>query len=96
MIDEQTRRYATGHSWFWPALATIAVLVALLALRWLAVQTRSDTIGHIGLESDPRHGVTRLSAGAATGALEDDLSASSYVQRVNATVTGAPPPRSWR
>ena len=90
VIDEQTRRYASSHSWFWPALAAIAVVVALLALRWLAVQTRSDAIRHIGLEPDPRHGVTRLSAGAATAALEDDLSASSYVQRVNATVTGAP------
>jgi hypothetical protein len=90
VIDEQTRRYAAGHWWFWPALAAIAVVVAVLALRWLAVQTRSDAIGHIGLEPDPRHGVTRLSAGAATGAFEDDLSASPYVQRVNATVTGAP------
>jgi hypothetical protein len=90
VIDEQTRRYATSQSWFWPALAATAVVAALLALRWLAVQTRSDAIRHIGLEPDPRHGVTRLSAGAATGALEDDLSASPYVQRVNATATGAP------
>ena len=90
VTDQQTRRYAADHWWFWPALAAAAVVIAVLALRWLAVQTRTGAIGHIGLEPDPRHGITRLSAGAATAALEDDLSASSYVQRVNATVTGAP------
>ena len=90
VTGEQTRRFAAAHSWFWPALAAIAAVIALLALRWLAVQTRTDAIRHIGLEPDPGHGVTRLSARAATGALEDDLSASPYVQRVNATITGAP------
>jgi hypothetical protein len=90
VTDEQTRRYASSHFWFWPAIAATAGVVALLALRWLAAQTRSDAIRHIGLEPDPRHGVTRLSAAAATGAFEDDLSASPYVQRVHATVTGTP------
>jgi hypothetical protein len=90
VTDQQIRRYAADHWWFWPAAAALAVVIAALALRWIAVQTRTDAIRHIGLEPDPRHGVTRLPAGAATGALEDDLSASPYVQRVNATVTGAP------
>lgn len=90
VVDEHTRHYAASQSWFWPVVAVLAVAAGLLALRWLAVQTRSDSIRHIGLEPDPRHGVTRLSAVAATGALEDDLSASPYVQRATAHLTGVP------
>jgi hypothetical protein len=80
----------TSQSWFWPAAAAAVIVIALLALRWLAVQTSSDAIGHIGLEPDPRHGVTRLAAAAATGALEHDLSASPNVQRAHATLAGHP------
>ncbi|MCW2912846.1 MAG: hypothetical protein JWN52_914 [Actinomycetia bacterium] len=89
-LAEHTRRYPAGHWWFWPAIAAATAVIALLALRWLALQTRTDTIHHLKLEADTRHGTTRLPACAATTALQDDLTASPYIQRANATLTGTP------
>ncbi|MEU5030735.1 hypothetical protein [Streptomyces milbemycinicus] len=89
LIDEQARRYAADHWWFWAAVAACAALLALLALWWLAAQAHTDAIHHINAEPDPRHGATHLSARAATEALEEDLTASPYVRRAKATLTGA-------
>jgi hypothetical protein len=63
-------------------------VITLLTLRWLAVQARTDAVGDIALETSPRRGATRLPGRVLTDALEDDLTASPYVQRVNAILTG--------
>lgn len=89
VTDQPTRDFATDQPWFWPALAAVLVLVALLALRWLAVQTRTGAVGTLRLEPDPSLGVTRLPARAVTGALEDDLSRSPYLGRAHARLTGS-------
>jgi hypothetical protein len=77
-----------GHWWFWLVIAIIAAVIALLALRWLTVQTRADIIRELKMEPDTRHGTTRLPARAASAALQDDLTASPCIQRANATLTG--------
>ena len=89
LTDQHVRRYPTSQSWFWPVVAGVTVMIALLALRWLAVQARTDAVGDITLETRPRRGTTRLPAQALTDALEDDLTASPYVQRVNAILSGS-------
>ncbi|MEU6039801.1 alkaline shock response membrane anchor protein AmaP [Actinomadura sp. NPDC047616] len=90
VLGEPTRRVAADHWWFWPALAVAAAVIALLALGWLAAQTRTQTVRHVSLEPDPRHGATHLPAQAATHALEDDLTSSPQIHRAHATLTGAP------
>jgi hypothetical protein len=88
VTNQRVRTFAADHMWFWIALAAAAILIALLALRWLAVQTRTEAIRTIRLEPDPRHGGTTLSARTLTAALRDDLGESPYLRRTQATLTG--------
>lgn len=81
VVSGQVAAYAAGHPWFWPALAVAALVVEVLALRWLLLQGRTDTIRYVNLEEDPGRGATHLSARAAAGALEDDLEESMRGQR---------------
>lgn len=88
VIEPRTSEFAAEQTWFWVVLAVVLIVIALLALRWLALQTRSDSLGRLRLESDPRRGVTTMPAGAATGALEHDLAGSPYLRRASASLNG--------
>ncbi|WP_424530230.1 alkaline shock response membrane anchor protein AmaP [Sphaerisporangium viridialbum] len=102
VVSPPVAAYAAGHGWFWPALAVLALVVELLALRWFLLQGRLDGIRYLSLEPDPGHGATHLSARAAASALEDDIEESmrearpareqgaARGQRVRATLGGAP------
>jgi hypothetical protein len=90
VTNQRVRAFAADHLWLWLALAAAATLIALLALRWLAVQTRTEAIGAIRVEPDSRHGGTTLPAGTLTAALRDDLDESLYLRRTQATLTGHP------
>lgn len=90
ILTQHTRHYATGHWWFWPAITAATTVIALLALRWLAVQTRTTTLHHLNLEADSRHGTTRLPAHAATTALHHDLTTSPHIHHTHPTLTGTP------
>jgi hypothetical protein len=90
VTEEPLRDFAADQPWFWWLLAIVLIVIALLALRWLGVQARTDTVRELRLESDPRHGSTMMAAGAATGALEDDLASSPYLRRAQAGLNGSP------
>ena len=90
LISSYLRQYPRNHRWFWPAGAGVAVLVALLALRWLSIQGATGAIRRLPLETDDRGGTTHLPARAATAALEQDLAASPDLPRVRAILTGTP------
>lgn len=88
VTNQRVRAFAADHMWLWIALAVVAILIALLALRWLVVQTRSESLGTLRLESDTRRGGTTLPAGALTAELRRDLDESLYPRRTSATLTG--------
>lgn len=90
IIDQATQAFPARQGWFWPVLAVIMVGIALLALRWLLVQTRTGAVGTLRLEPDPAQGAIRLPARAVTGALADDLAASPSLRRPRARLTGSP------
>ncbi|GAA3796418.1 hypothetical protein GCM10022226_14640 [Sphaerisporangium flaviroseum] len=96
VVSKAIAAYTARNSWFWPALAIVALLVTLLALRWLLHQARTGTIRYVNLEPDPGHGATHLSSRAAAAALEDDVADSVHQEgaarseRVHATLDGAP------
>src|ERR1700749_2953041 len=79
IIDKPTRHWVSDQPWFWPTVAAVAVLVFLLAMRWLVAQGRTQVVRRIALEPDARRGTTYLPAGAVASALEDDLDASPHV-----------------
>jgi hypothetical protein len=88
IIDRPTRHWVSYQPWFWPTVAAVAVLVFLLALRWMAVQGRTQVVRRIALEPDARRGTTYLPSRAVTGALESDLTASPHIRHATAALTG--------
>ena len=88
VIDQPTRHWVAGQSWFWPTVAAVSVLVFLLALWWLIAQGQTRTLRRVALEPDARHGATYLPARAVTSAIENDLAASPYVRHSTAALTG--------
>ena len=81
LTDAQTRFAERTSPWFWVAVAAVALLVALLALRWLLAQLRSDRIGDIELEPDPRTGATTLHPGAVTAAVCEEIESYRGLRR---------------
>lgn len=90
VVEEPLRDFAADQPWFWVLLAVVLIIIALLALRWLAVQGRSEAVRTLRLESDSRKGSISMPADAATGALEDDLETSPYLRRAQAGLNGGP------
>jgi hypothetical protein len=85
IIDKATRNWVADQQWFWP---TVAALVFLLALCWLAAQGQTRALRRITLEPDARRGTTHLPARAVTGALENDLTASPHIRHTTAALAG--------
>lgn len=73
LTQAQTRFVEDSSPWSWIVVAVVGVLVALLALRWLLAQLRTDRIGTLDLEPDPRKGATTLHATAVTTALREEI-----------------------
>jgi hypothetical protein len=88
LLPDPVRELA-ARDWFWPVVAAGLVVVALLALRWLAVQSRSTTTRMVRLEPDPGQGQTNLPARVVAAAVEDDL-AGAGLRHARATITGRP------
>jgi hypothetical protein len=82
-------RNVAAEGWFWPAVAAGCLVVALLALRWLLAQVRSDATRTLRLETDPSRGQTSLPARVVAAAVTDDL-ASLPLRHTRAAITGRP------
>jgi hypothetical protein len=77
--------------WLWPVAAAVAILLGLLFLRWLLVQSRTDTVRRVVADTDADgadSGRTLLAAGAVTDAVQDDVAGVRGVRRARATLTG--------
>jgi len=79
-----------NHGWFWPVAAVAAVILALLALRWLLTQLGSDRVGELSLEPDTRTGGTTLQAGAVTSAVTEEVESYRGVHHASARLIGHP------
>jgi len=79
-----------NHGWFWPLVAVVAVILALLALRWLAAQLGTDRVGELSLERDTRAGATTLQAAAVTSAVTEEVESYRGVRRASARLIGHP------
>ena len=90
LLSHAQTRYPTGHPWAWPVAAVAAAVIALLALWWLAAQTRTTTVRRLSLEPDRTHGVTVLPAAAATGAITDELGSWPGIHQASAALQGSP------
>lgn len=83
-------RWLHGNTWVWYVVAAAAVIVGLLALRWLLVQPRIDRVRRLRPDADlEQHGRTAMASSVLTDAVEDDIDALPGVARSRVIVTGA-------
>lgn len=91
LLPPATRDYVSANrSWFWPVVAVAGVVLALLALRWLAIQLRSNRIGEIELVRDRRTGNTTVASRALCDALAGEIEDYPGVEAANALLIGSP------
>jgi hypothetical protein len=82
-------RYPTANSWVWPVVAAASFLVAVLALCWMAAQTRTRPVRRIPVEPDHLHGTTTLRADAATDAVAGELKSHPGIRAAGALLHGS-------
>lgn len=80
--------------WLWLTIAAVGVLAALLALRWLLVQLRSDRLGRLMVDTDhrdvPASGRADVPAGVVTSAVGQEVDGYRGVQKIRVALTGRP------
>lgn len=74
----------TRNSWFWPAAGIAAAVVGLLALRWLALQFRTNRLRILKLDTRISSGRTTVRPDAIANALEREIEAYFGVSRARA------------
>jgi len=77
-----------NQDWFWPVMAGVSTLIALLALRWLLAQLRTDRPGNSDLAWSTASGRTRIRAGAIADAVSDDIESDPGVERATVRMVG--------
>ena len=92
LLDNQAARWIGAHgSWFWWAAAGAALVIALLALRWIAALLLStDRASDITITRSGRHGATTMHPAAITGALTREIETYRGVAAARARVLGEP------
>ena len=90
LLTSSQVRYPTQNGWVWPVVAVACVVIALLALWWMAAQTSTKTIRRLPVEPDRIHGTTVLRADAATGAITDELESYPSIRSAGAALHGSP------
>ena len=80
----QERLFQDYSPWAWIGVAVVAGLLALLALRWLLAQLRTDRAGDLELETDDRRGSTTLHPGAVTAAVCEEVESYRGVRAASA------------
>ncbi len=90
LFANQVSEYIGRHgSWIWAAAALLALLVALLALRWIATLLLStDRAGDIAVVGDRARGVSLVRPGAISSALTAELNTYRGVDSAKARVLG--------
>lgn len=80
--------------WLWIVLAVLAVILAVLAIRWLLKQLRTDSLNRVALDTDSAtdrgSGRADLPAGALTSAVGEEIDSYPGVSKVHAALTGKP------
>jgi hypothetical protein len=74
--------------WLWWVAALVALVVALVGLRWLLAQLRTDRVGRLGLQPGGRDGRTVLHAGALCDAVAADARTLPGVGGASARLAG--------
>jgi hypothetical protein len=88
VLSSRVDHFIAQHSWFWPALAALTAIIALLALWWLIAQLRTNRLRNIDLRPSGRDGQTYLHGSAITDAIEEEVESYRGVSRAHARLSG--------
>jgi hypothetical protein len=72
LLPGNVRDFARTTNWFWWVVGAGALIIAVLALRWLVDQLRTDRASRLDLTTDDRDGTTMVHSGALTDAVADE------------------------
>ena len=89
LLTQGQVQYPTKNSWVWPVVAAGSFVIAVLALWWMAAQTKTRAVRRIPLEPDRLHGTTTLRADAATRAMTDELESHPTIRASDALLHGS-------
>jgi hypothetical protein len=85
------RFFGAQGAWLWLVAAFAALVIVVLALRWLAALLFStDRTGDLPIAPDGRPGRTILAAGALTGAVAREIESYRGVDHARARLIGDP------
>ncbi|SEM72381.1 hypothetical protein [Nonomuraea pusilla] len=88
VVDAGVRSWFAANSpWIWWAVTAVALVVALLGLRWLFAQGRGEALGSYRIERGAA-GVTDLSASGMAEAVAADVARSPAVLSADAGLAG--------
>lgn len=92
LFGNKVSSYIGAHGdWAWWAAAGVALILALLALRWIAALLIStDRAGDLPLPGSKDHGTTVMQPGALTGALTGEILTYHGVSAANCRIIGDP------
>ncbi len=81
--------WVEDRPWLWWVAAAVSLAIALLGLRWLIAQLRTDGVGSFALISaSGSDGLTQVRSSGVTEAVEDDAESIQGVERASARVAG--------
>lgn len=75
--------------WFWWAVGAVAVIVGLIALRWLIAQLRTNRVGGTHTVDDEADGRTTVHYSALAGAVGDEIEGWYGVRSAHASFRGS-------
>lgn len=87
VLDAPARNFAAATPWFWPVVAAVGVVLALIGLAWLLALLRVNRLHRLRLESGTA-GVTEVDAHPASEALAEQVSAYPDVRHAHAVLRG--------
>jgi hypothetical protein len=91
MANPTGRFIGARGAWLWPVAAVAAVIIVLLALRWLlALLFSTDRTGDLPISQASSAGRTTLAAGALTEAVAQEIESYRGVDSARARLIGDP------
>lgn len=89
LIPQGAVSWLSARPWLWWVGAGFALILALLGLRWLIAQLRTEGVSSIDLaETGAGGGITTVRSAGITEAVEDDAESITGVARAHARVAG--------